>query len=70
VYEFYTVTFFYGDGFEILSVDETAVNLDYYRWIVLFAPVQQVLDRQITTGIIFGKTVEYESQFSNLNQSS
>jgi hypothetical protein len=65
-----TYPLLYRKGFEILSVDETAVNLNYYRWIVLFAPVKQVLDCQFATDKVFGKTVEYESQFTSLGGDS
>ncbi len=70
MYELHPIPFFYRDGFEILSVDETAVDLNYNRRIVLFATVQQFLDCEFGTDKVLGKTVEYESQFTSLGGSS
>ena len=64
--ELHPIPFFYRKGFEILTIDESAVDLNYHRWIVLFTFVQQVLDRQFAIDKVFGKTVKYESQFTSL----
>jgi hypothetical protein len=52
---------------EVFAVDVLAVNLHNDRGIVLIGTVQQVLNAQIATFNVFGKSVEREPQFKNLS---
>ena len=60
--EFDPVAFSYLEYLEILTINESAVDLDDHRWIVFLGPVQQVLDGKITSVEFLDKTVESDLQ--------
>ncbi|MGB6063570.1 MAG: hypothetical protein WBG50_02110 [Desulfomonilaceae bacterium] len=66
MYELHLVPIFYRMSAEILPVDEPAVDLDDNSRVVLFAPVEQILDGKLTSDEVLWKAVEDESQFMSL----